>query len=309
MSESIIKVQGLSHRYSKSWAIKDINFEIKTHGILGLLGSNGAGKSTTMNIMCGVLNQTEGKVFIDGVDMQTNRQEAKKLIGFLPQNAPLYHDLTVDEYLIYTANLRLISHEKIAEAVEVAKHKCGISHFSKRLIKNLSGGYRQRVGIAQAIIHNPKIVVLDEPTNGLDPNQILEVRKLMKSIAQERAVILSTHILPEVQATCDEIRMIDHGRMVFSGTMASFNNYIQSNTLLIQLTKLPNIEALSNLEGISKVETLPHHFYRLDIDTKDADRIEQIVATSVSKGWGVQEVVKEKVSLEEIFAQLSVKQS
>ncbi|MDO7744559.1 MAG: ABC transporter ATP-binding protein, partial [Pedobacter sp.] len=173
MKNSIVRIEHLSHRYSKDWAIRDINFEIEQNGILGLLGSNGAGKSTTMNILCGVLNQTEGQVYIDGINLRQDPEKAKRLLGFLPQNAPLHLDLTVDEYLTYCANIRDIKPSQIKQAVAAVKEKCGIAHFSKRLISNLSGGYKQRVGIAQAIIHKPKLVVLDEPTNGLDPNQIL----------------------------------------------------------------------------------------------------------------------------------------
>jgi ABC-2 type transport system ATP-binding protein len=211
MEESVVKVEHLSHRYSTQWAIRDINFEIKQRGVVGLLGSNGAGKSTTMNIICGVLNQTEGEVYINGISLKENPVEAKRYIGFLPQRPPLYGDLNVDEYLTYCANLRLMDKGSVKQAVEDAKRRCGISHFSHRLIRNLSGGYQQRVGIAQAIVHNPKFVVLDEPTNGLDPNQIVEIRELVKEIAQDHSVLLSTHILSEVQATCEYIRMIEHG--------------------------------------------------------------------------------------------------
>ena len=157
MSEAIVKVEHLSHRYSVQWAVRDINFEISQTGIVGLLGSNGAGKSTIMNIICGVLSQTEGNVMIDGIDLRKNPVAAKQNIGFLPQKPPLYGDLTVDEYLTYAAQLRQMDPKAIPAALETAKEKCGISHFSKRLIKNLSGGYQQRVGIAQAIIHNPRL--------------------------------------------------------------------------------------------------------------------------------------------------------
>ena len=219
MEESIVKVEHLSHRYSIQWAIRDINIEITRNGIYGLLGSNGAGKSTTMNIICGVLKQTEGDVYIKGINLRENPVEAKKHLGFLPQKPPLHMDLTVEEYLVHCANMRLIPPHKVQEAVKDVMGRCGISHFSRRLIRNLSGGYQQRLGIAQAIIHNPDFVVLDEPTNGLDPNQIVEIRELIREIAVDRTVILSTHILSEVQATCDYIRMIEEGQVVFSGTV------------------------------------------------------------------------------------------
>ncbi|MCH5687352.1 ATP-binding cassette domain-containing protein [Niabella sp. W65] len=185
----ILKTENLSHRYSSSWAIRDINIEIEHPGIIGLLGSNGAGKSTTMNIICGTLNQTEGDVYINGINLRKHPLEAKKQIGFLPQTAPLYTDLTIDEYLVYCAELRLMEKSTIKAAVEEVKERCGVAHFSSRLIKNLSGGYRQRVGIAQAIIHKPSLVVMDEPTNGLDPNQMIEARKIIKEIAEERTVL------------------------------------------------------------------------------------------------------------------------
>src|SRR3954469_2698819 len=233
--KSIVKIENLSHRYSSTWAIRDINMKIASTGIVGLLGSNGAGKSTTMNILCGALNQTEGQVFINGISMRDNPEEAKKQIGFLPQNPPLYMDLTVDEYLTYCAGLRLMPKDKMQPAIKEAKERCGVDHYSSRLIRNLSGGYRQRVGIAQAIVHKPKLVVLDEPTNGLDPNQIIEVRALIKEIAQERAVICSSHILSEVQILCKEIKMIESGRIVFSDSMDAFSNYVEPHSMLLHM--------------------------------------------------------------------------
>lgn len=306
MDESIVKVEHLSHRYSVQWAIQDINFEIRQKGVLGLLGSNGAGKSTTMNIMCGVLNQTEGEVYINGISLRDNPVEAKRHIGFLPQKPPLYPDLTVDEYLVYCAQLRLMEKKKIGRAVKMAKEKCGISHFSHRLIRNLSGGYQQRVGIAQAIVHNPMFVVLDEPTNGLDPNQIVEIRHLIKEIAVDRAVMLSTHILTEVQATCNEIKMIEHGHVVFSGTMDDFNNYIAPAAFVVTLENAPAVEVLEKLEGIAGVEVLGDHRFRMRFTTTP-DITERMVEQSVANGWQLKEIQLERGSLDEVFAQLSGK--
>src|ERR1700722_8198089 len=304
MSESIVKIEGLSHRYSRAWAIRDISFEINQTGIVGLLGSNGAGKSTTMNILCGVLNQTEGRVLIDETDIRQNPERAKKSIGFLPQNAPLYLDFTVDEYLTYCAHLRLIKKEEIKKAVQTVKERCGVAHFSKRLIGNLSGGYRQRVGIAQAIIHKPKLVVLDEPTNGLDPNQILEVRSLIKEIARERSVIFSSHILAEIQATCKDIIMIEDGRIVFQDTMEAFNNYISPNSLVVSFEAPPAAVELAAIPGITAVEFLGDVTFRLHFDTSRAIS-ETIVVLSVERGWRLSQITLEKSSLDDIFAQLS----
>jgi len=305
MSTSIATIKGLSHKYSKQWAIKDINFEITEKGILGLLGSNGAGKSTTMNILCGVINQTEGEVHIDGINIRQRPVEAKRIIGFLPQKAPLHMELTVDEYLTYCAYMRDIPKDEVPKALEVAKKKCGISHFSNRLLSNLSGGYQQRVGIAQAIIHNPKLVVLDEPTNGLDPNQILEVRKLIKEIGEERSVILSTHILSEVQATCDRIIMIEHGEVVFADSMNAFNNYIEPNSLVIKMSNAPQVEAFLELPYVTEVEVLETGSYRVFFE--DAHQITQkLIQLSADKNWGLIEIFLERSSLDGIFAQLSI---
>jgi len=304
MQEPIVRIEHLSHKYSSSWAIRDINLEISQTGIVGLLGSNGAGKSTTMNIMCGVLNQTEGKVCIDGIDMREDPQSAKKQIGFLPQTPPLYMDLTVDEYLIHCAYLRLLEKDKVKSALEDAKERCGITHFSKRLIRNLSGGYRQRVGIAQAIIHRPKLVVLDEPTNGLDPNQIIEVRSLIKEIAADRAVIFSTHILSEVQVLCKEIKMIEGGKMVFADTMDAFNNYVEPHSVLMRMEEPPSADVLLQIPGVTKLDFLTERQIRLYF-TGDPDITGKIISASVHNDWQLREITLDKSSLDEVFAQLS----
>ena len=178
MDHPVVQVKKLSHKYNIQWAVKDLSFQVDGTGVYGLLGANGAGKSTTMNIMCGVLNQTKGDIFIRGINLRKDPVEAKKKIGFLPQRPPVHPELTISEYLDHACRMRLMDASKIKAAVELAMEKCQISHFRNRLIANLSGGYQQRVGIAQAIIHQPEFVVLDEPTNGLDPNQILEIRNL-----------------------------------------------------------------------------------------------------------------------------------
>ena len=306
MEEAIVKVEHLSHCYHVQWAIQDISFEIKDKGVLGLLGSNVAGKSTTMNIICGVLNQTAGEVFLNGYNLRTNPVEAKRHIGFLPQKPPLYPDITVEEYLTYCAYLRLMPDKEIPEAVERAMKRCDITHFRNRIINNLSGGYQQRVGIAQAIVHNPKFVVFDEPTNGLDPNQIVEIRHLIKEIARDHAVLLSTHILPEVQATCNNIKMIEQGKLVFSGTMDDFNNYVAPSTLLLTFDAEPEVQELERVDGVLRVEREGKRFFRVQFDaTKEIS--EQVVELSVSRNWQLSEIHLERLSLDEIFARLSGK--
>ena len=306
MENLIVKVEHLYHRYATQWAIEDINFEIEENGVIGLLGSNGAGKSTTMNIICGVLKQTRGKVYINGIDTLKNPVAARKYIGFLPQKPPLYPDLTVDEYLRFCAEIHWMERKKINAAVGETEERCGITHMKDRLLRNLSGGYQQRVGIAQAILHDPKFVVLDEQTNGLDPNQILEVRQLIREIAEDRTVMLSTHILSEVQATCSTIKMIEHGRVVFSGSVEEFDNYIEPNTLYAVFDLPPLPDELLMIAGIKKVEMVGGHGVRLWYDG-ERDTIKQVIRESMVRGWEMTEIRSEKSSMEAVFAKLSGK--
>ena len=306
MEKSIVSVKNLSHRYSVQWAVKDVSFEINEKGVTGLLGSNGAGKSTTMNIICGVLNQTQGDVFINGVNLRENPVEAKKNIGFLPQQPPLYTDLTVGEYLRHAAFLRLVEPDKVDEAVDLALEKCSITHFRDRLIKNLSGGYQQRVGIAQAIVHNPQFVVLDEPTNGLDPNQIVDIRNLIRDIAKHHAVLLSTHILSEVQAICDNIYMIESGKLVFSGTMEEFDNYVAPESFIVEFANSPSKEVLENLTENNGIEALEDGSYRIFLKD-DISITEKYIQESVKQNWNLKNIYVERASLSEILAQLSGK--
>lgn len=308
MSNKIVEVRHLSHKYSVDWAIRDINLEIEEKGVFGLLGSNGAGKSTTMNIICNVLTQTEGEVFINRIDLRKDPIGAKKYIGFLPQKAPLHTELTVDEYLYHCADIRLMPKEKIPQAMERAKEKCGIAHFAKRQIRNLSGGYQQRVGIAQAIIHNPLFVILDEPTNGLDPNQIAEVRHLIREIAEDRAVLISTHILPEVQAVCDYIIMIEHGVKVFEGSIQAFNTYMKPSALRTIMHHAPSSEELLKIEGIERVERLTDTRIRLHFRGDDGI-VGRVVHEAVRQQWHLREIAMEKESLDKVFAKLSGKEN
>ncbi len=306
MPEKIVRVENLYHRYTTQWAVQDLSFEVKERGVLGLLGANGAGKSTTMNIICGVLNQTSGNIYINGTELRENPLEAKQHIGFLPQKPPLNPDMTVDEYLLFCANLRKMRGQDARHAAQAAKERCGIDHFSKRLLRNLSGGYQQRVGIAQAIVHNPKVVIFDEPTNGLDPIQIVEIRRLIKEIAVDRAVILSTHILPEVQLSCDDIVMINQGRLVFSGTIDEFDNYIAPNSLVAVFNTPPGAGVLEAIPAVEGVDKLTEKRFRLFFSDPEGI-VERIVRLSVEGDWDIQEIALERGSLDEVFAQLSGK--
>jgi ABC-2 type transport system ATP-binding protein len=257
-----------------------------------------------MNIMCGTLKQTEGEVYISGISMRQQPELAKQQIGFLPQQSPLYMDLTVSEYLKYCAELRMIPHKHIRKAMDAALERCGLTHFRDRLIQNLSGGYRQRVGIAQAIIHEPKLVVLDEPTNGLDPNQIAEVRTLIREIAEQRSVIFSSHILSEVQVLCDEITMIEGGRVVFADSMHAFNNYIAPHSIIMEMDNPPVVEELLKLRGVTSAEYSTPRQVRLFF-TGDHEIVERLANASLQNGWRLRGIQLEKNPLDEVFKQLS----
>ncbi|HVK48350.1 MAG TPA: ATP-binding cassette domain-containing protein, partial [Pseudobacter sp.] len=251
-----------------------------------------------------VLNQTEGNVFINGIDLRKKPLEAKQFIGFLPQQPPVHMDLTVDEYLSFTAELRQIPDNKIKAAVGEAKERCGIAHFSTRLIRNLSGGYRQRVGIAQAIIHKPKLVVMDEPTTGLDPNQLIEARKLIREIASEHTVLLSSHILSEIHLLCREIVMIEGGRIIFSDSMDAFNNYAQPQSILLRLENMPAVTEILKIKGATRAEVLSDKQVRVYFD-EDPEFAERLADACVNNGWRLRELNLDKTHLDDIFKQLS----
>ena len=254
----MIKIDHLVKHFGDKKAVNDISFTVEEGEIVGFLGPNGAGKSTTMNILTGYLSSTSGKAEIDGVDILESPIEAKKKIGFLPEQPPLYLDMTVEEYLNFVYDLKgctLNRKKHIAEICEVVK----ITNVYKRIIKNLSKGYKQRVGIAQALIGNPKIIIFDEPTIGLDPKQIIEIRNLIKALGKNHTVILSTHILPEAQAVCDRIIIINEGKVVANEKRENLSNLIQGNRRFEVQICGPQKEVMSELkalQGISRVDYL-----------------------------------------------------
>ena len=229
--KTLISVNDLSRFYGQKCAIENVSFDAHRGEILGLLGPNGAGKSTTMQIICGVIAANNGSVNIAGHDIIDAPKKAKQNIGFLPEQLPLYGDLTIDEYLLYSAKLRGIKKQNINDLIISCKKRCGLENTGKRLIQNLSKGYKQRVGIAQAIIHMPSIIILDEPTSGLDPKQILEIRELMRELSKVHSIIISTHILSEVEAICDRVLIINEGNIVLDQYLKELladNNSLES---------------------------------------------------------------------------------
>ena len=303
----ILKVDHLSHRYSAAWALRNVSFEVRKHDICGLLGPNGAGKSTVMNIICGIVRQSDGKVSVAGIDVLKHPLEAKAHIGFLPQNPPIYADFTVEEYLRHAAEIRRVPDREIPKAMDEVLELCGITHFRKRLLSNLSGGYKQRVGIAQAIIHKPDLVIFDEPTNGLDPTQVLGVRRLLREIAQNSTVLISTHILSEVQAVCNKIVMVNRGKTIFKGSTSDFDNSIVPDSIFLKVQPEPALEEVQAITGVTGAEALGDGSFRVRFGD-DTEVLENIVAVAASKGWHLEEMRVERSSMDAVFAALTKQQ-
>ena len=305
--QSLVEVANLHRRYGDVHAVRGLDFQLRRGEVLGFLGPNGAGKTTTMQIICGVLAPTEGSVRIGGVDLFDNPIEAKRQLGYLPEQPPLYREFTVDEYLRYCAHLHDIRKGAAARAVEEAKERCGLQGVGRRLIGNLSKGYRQRVGIAQAILHRPAVVVLDEPTVGLDPIQIREIRDLMAVLGDDHGVILSTHILPEVQAVCDRVQILNEGRLVLDEDLAELSRNQQPRSTRVRFRRPPGRGALAGIPGVEGVEALDQEARRLH-HAPDAAIAERIVAAAVAGDWGLYELVPESRTLEEIFVELTFRE-
>ena len=300
----LVEVKKLSRFYGALQAVKDVSFTIRQGEVLGFLGPNGAGKTTTMQIISGNLAPSGGSVTIAGHDLLADPRAAKAAIGYLPESPPLYRELTVDEYLDYRAALSPIPPVERQQMRENAKERCGLHSTGRRLIGNLSKGYQQRVGIAQAIIHLPPVVILDEPTVGLDPIQIREIRALIRELGKEHGVILSTHILPEVQATCDHVQIINNGELVLNESIEGLGRHMKSASLTVAFHRAPTPGTLEKLPGVKSVQPVNdgriHVFYEPDHNPTDT-----ILRLAVEKNWGLYEIRPGRLSLEQVFLELT----
>ena len=308
----MIEVNNLVKQYGDHTAVDHLSYQIEKGKIYGFLGPNGAGKSTTMNIITGYIASTEGTVLINGHDILDDPEEAKKCIGYLPEQPPLYFDMTVKEYMKFVADLKKIPRDKKESMIEEVMDVVKIKEVENRLIKNLSKGYRQRVGLAQAIMGNPEIIILDEPTVGLDPKQIIEIRDLIKSLKKNHTVILSSHILSEVSAVCDYVMIISHGKLVASDTPDNLSRLAVGSNNLIMLVKgdestikgtLKEIEGVNDISISQNKEELA---WDVKITTEDnTDIREKVFYKLAEKNCPILEMQSKKVSLEEIFLELT----
>lgn len=308
----MIEVNNLVKRYGDHTAVDHLSFQIEKGKIYGFLGPNGAGKSTTMNIITGYIASTEGKVSIDGHDILNEPEQAKKCIGYLPEQPPLYFDMTVLEYMNFVADLKKIPKSQKKSMVEEVMEMVKISDMKNRLIKNLSKGYRQRVGLAQAILGYPEVIILDEPTVGLDPKQIIEIRDLIKSLKKKHTVILSSHILSEVSAVCDYVLIISHGKLVASDTPDNLSKLAAgSNTLNLTIKGDKNtirslLLEIPGVKDISISRNAEENNWEVSLSTEEnLDIREDVFYKMADQKYPILEMQSKKVSLEEVFLELT----
>ena len=302
----MIEVRGLTKKYGNRTAVDDISFTVGKGEILGFLGQNGAGKSTTMKMITGFMPPTAGSSSVAGFDVFENPEEVKKRIGFLPETPPLYNELLVSEYLFFVAELRKVPKANRAAMVARSIERCQLGDVRDRLIGNLSKGYRQRVGIAQAIVHDPEVVILDEPTIGLDPKQVSEARGLIQSMRGERTLVYSTHILSEVAATCDRIIVIDRGRIVAQESIDQLEGRgVAKTELVVKNVNDSVVAALKNLKGVKNVKTISNGSNRLIVESEKSEELmSEISKTVVSANAGLIRMAPVKLSLEEYYLEL-----
>ena len=304
----MIEVENLTKRFPTQVAVSDVSFSVQRGEIVGFLGPNGAGKTTAMRVLTGFLPPTAGTARVAGYDVVTRSLEARASLGYLPESAALYPEMRVHEYLAYRARLEGVSGSEVKRRVGEAIENCLLQEVAKRKVENLSKGFRQRTALAGALVHQPPVLILDEPTVGLDPMQIIKIRETIRSLGRERAVLLSTHILPEVDAVCDRVLIIDRGRIVAQGTASELRSRLAGSPI-VRASVAGRVDAgeLAGLPGVISVSQESDDDetrVRLECAT-DADPREEIFRTAVARGWTLRELARERLSLEDVFVRLT----
>ena len=306
----MIEVSQLTKIYGPRTAIHELDFSVNAGEIVGFLGPNGAGKSTTMKILTGFMPATSGTATVSGYDVFKNSMEVKRNVGYLPENPPVYLEMVVNDYVTFAAKLKGVEKKDLQRSVDTAIEKTGLGNVKNRLIGNLSKGFRQRVGIAQALVNNPKVLILDEPTVGLDPVQIIDIRELIKSLGGDHTIILSSHILPEVTATCSRIIVVSKGRIVAQDSIDALTSRMGKGrvyTLVVKNVKQEGVTAIQNISGVRRATSTGSQVV-VELEGNSECR-DTIVETAVSSGMGVLEFASEKVSLEKVFLDLTTEEN
>ena len=308
----MIKVQDLSKNYGDVQAVKSINFEIDDGEIVGFLGENGAGKTTTLKMLTGYLVPTKGNVEINDLNINDSALEIQKQIGYLPELNPLYPEMSVYEYLEFIARVRNITGKSFREALARVVERCGLQGVVHKLVSSCSKGYKQRIGLAGSMIHDPKILILDEPVTGLDPNQIVEIRELIKSLGREKLVLMSSHILQEIQATVDRIMIIHHGEIVANGTNEELMSSFKGNTILNLEVRNANENtlkdlsiAVANINVVEVNEKKDHHVIQLEY-SQETDPREDLFNYAVNSDWVILKMTPTTTDLEDVFRKLTM---
>src|SRR6202140_1627251 len=306
----MIKVENLTKRYAGQTAIKDLNFEVGKGEIMGFLGPNGAGKTTTMRILASFMPATSGRATIAGFDVFEQSLQARSHLGYMPENVPLYSDMRVNEYLDYRAALKGVPHRRVPERVGDVKELCGLREVEKKLIGALSKGYRQRVGLADALVNEPELLILDEPTIGLDPNQIRQVRELIKNLGKQHTILLSTHILPEVEMTCSRVIIINKGRIEACDTPENLLGQIRTAGGVVLEAKIGSddgAEELRKIHGVRDVTASTDgawEIFALRVEA-NTDVREEVFRLATERRWTVRELSQRKATLEDVFVEIT----
>ena len=302
-----LSAHNLSRRFGQREVVHDVSFELRRGEVLGLLGHNGAGKSTTLQMLTGALLPHSGQIEICGFDLARQPAQAKARIGFLPETPPLYREMQVDSYLRFAAKLHRVPPTQIAEALAETKRRCGLQGSDKKIIGTLSKGYQQRVGIAQAIIHQPDVVILDEPTVGLDPAQIRDIRVLIRELGDAYSVILSTHLLGEVESICDRVEIMHHGRLIYGDSSERMQQYGHQPGFIVTLLAPPGLAELQAIAGVQQVEPLSATQFRI-LHAPDADPGTALLALAAQNGWQAKQLVPLQARLEDVFVRITENQ-
>ena len=306
----MIKVENLTKRYAGQTAIRDLNFEVGQGEIMGFLGPNGAGKTTTMRILASFMPPTSGRASVAGFDVFEQSLQARAHVGYMPENVPLYNDMRVTEYLDYRAALKGVPHRRVAERVGDVKELCGLKEVEKKLIATLSKGYRQRVGLADALVAEPDLLILDEPTIGLDPNQIRQVRELIKNLGKQHTILLSTHILPEVEMTCSRVIIIHKGRIEACDTPENLLGQLRQAGGVVLEAKTGNDSGAQELKKISGVRDVTTEndgdwkIFSLRVES-GADVREEVFRLASERRWSVRELSQRRATLEDVFVEIT----